>query len=238
MKPKKFISKHIYKIIPVFALIALALIYFLINRLETKKNTFTTEKNQFYFYISDYKAEYAGKLKIDKTKKKTELSFDDAKVNFDSTPIYYQKKPKTILPKVMLVVYPSDNGKVFRSDYFGIIEDKNGFLVFNDYDVKKDLKNCFLYDTNDLYFFIDETIITFDDKEIILSPMSYATVIYNDRLEVYDYAADKFTTYDMTDTIVYAQGNDYKINLSMDSYEYSDQDHLLIKNIDILKRLK
>ena len=66
---------------------------------------------------------------------------------------------------------------------------------------------------------------------------SFATYNFNKELYVYDYDDIAAEYYENIDTVV-ADAEQYKINLTTDTFEVGDKSHLLIKNVGVLDSLK
>ena len=81
----------------------------------------------------------------------------------------------------MIAVFPLDNVKQQRVPFYTKIDSQSSIYKELKYQDKVyDLDHAFLYDGNDLYFFIEETTLTYGDKSIKLNPMSF--VIYNNQV--------------------------------------------------------
>lgn len=201
-------------------------------------NTNVIEQHTFYQYFGGKKVEYNGKLKITSKKDITELIFDDIQIQLDSTPIYYKDlENRVLLPQNMAIVYPSQNGKMSKINRFSNIEKsqesvyilsgKNKFLV----------GNAFLFDGNDMYFFLRDTKIIIGDNEIQVSPLSYVIVTYNSPVEIYNKQEDKYSIIESNNNVL-AKTEDYTINLSVDTIKYGSKEQILLKRINSLELIK
>ena len=74
------------------------------------------------------KQKYDYNLKVSKNRKDVIVSIEpqDIKVNYDSTPIYYQNKDIIILPKDMSVVMPTLSCAEYLSKGYSYITYENG----------------------------------------------------------------------------------------------------------------
>ena len=96
-----------------------------------------------------------------------------------------------------------------------------------------------MYDGKDLYYFIDKTTVTFDDKKLVLNPMSYILVdVLNDALYVYDYDKDEILYFTNLSSNVIISTDNYKINATLDILYYGDGSRLLIRDVDQLSNIK
>ena len=106
--------------------------------------------------------------------------------------------------------------------------------------VQAKFEDSFLYDGNDLYFFITEGTVTFSNQSIKIPPMSYVSYTYgNGELYIYNYDEDKVYYYPaMIDGDVIYKNDIFELNISSDSVKSGTKNKLLRKNIDDLNRLK
>lgn len=216
----------------VILVLVVSLVVFFKNRITE----YVLEEHDFYQYLSGTKYEYSGNLKLNNTNNIAELSFDDVKVTLDSTPLYYKDEMKIIFPKTMSIVFPLSNVSQYKINYFSSISKEDESLYLIDGDRKEVLNNCFLYDGNDLYFFTEETTIVIGDQEIVVSPLSYVILTYNDNIQIYNYLEDQMQTIIVGENQVFAKTNNYSINLSIDAAIYNNNSRLLIKNTSYLQR--
>ena len=166
------------------------------------------ENDEVYIYFGEEKFEFKSKATLDHDKGITSLLLDEKKVELQSEPIYYKKRVEALFPQKMSVVFPITNGMQKKVNYYTSIE-KNGedfYLKNKDLDYK--ISSSFLYDGNDLYFYI------------------------------YDYSQDNMMFFEQVNEDVYAISNNYKINISIDSLILNNKTKLLMKNLDYLKNLK
>ncbi len=218
------------------ASITLVLVVSLVVYFKNRINEYVLEKHDFYQYLSGTKYEYSGNLKLSNSNDITELLFDDVTVTLDSTPLYYKDEEKIILPKTMSIIFPLSNILQYKVNYFSSISKEEDSYYLIDGDRKETLSNCFLYDGNDLYFFIDETKIVIGDQEIVVSPLSYVILTYNDNIQIYNYSTDQMQTILIGENQAFAISGNYNINLSIDAVVYNNNSRLLIKNTSYLQR--
>lgn len=218
------------------ASVILVLVVSLVVFFKNKLTEYILEEHDFYQYLSGIKYEYSGNIKLSNNNNITELLFNDVIVTLDSTPLYYKDEEKVILPKTMSIIFPLSNVTQYKVNYFSSIlkEDESLYLVEGDR--KEVLSNCFLYDGNDLYFFLEETKITIGEQEIIISPLSYVILTYNDNIQIYDYLNDQIQTISIGENQIFASASNYNINLSIDAVIYNNNSRLLIKNTSYLQR--
>ncbi|MDD4187740.1 MAG: hypothetical protein PHX04_03150 [Bacilli bacterium] len=213
-------------------IVVLVALFFRKNLTEEK-----FENHKFYQYLSGIKFEYSGNLKVKNDNSITELLFEDTKVVLDTTPLYYQDEKKVLFPKTMSLIYPKSNVEQYKIVYFSKLLNEDDTIYIQNHKQNKPLYNCFLYDGEDLYFFIENTKIQIGSAEIELSPMSYIILSYNDNIQIYDYEKEEFTKIDTYNEEVTATSSGYKINLSIDAVIYNNESRLLIKNLEYLQNL-
>lgn len=235
MKNKlKFIQKNIIWL--VLLLIIIVSVSFL--KFTKKVDELTLKNENLYQYLTGIKIEYKGKITLNKNNNKiTEISFQNANVELDSTPIYYKKSPKVIFPENMSVVKMID-GTQERASYYSTLYQDTDYCVLESGKKKQTLNNAILYDGKDLYFFVDKVKVKFQNNEIDLEPMSYIIADnFNKQVEVYDYNKDDYQIYKDNDSEVMIEHKDYKVNATFDLYYNNNKSRLLIKDLTKLKKL-
>ena len=204
-------------------------------------NSTTVESHDFYQWYSGQKVEYKGQLTFTRKEGLTELKATDRKVTLDSTPVYYaDENGKVIFPEDMAVVYPNNNGMMYRINHFADITEENGEIYLETNLATKTnktkLEKAFLYDGQDLYFFLERTNITVNGTTYEVSPLSYAIVRYKQSVEIYNYEKDEYQVIDTTETQDAKVVTDtYTINMSVDSLQTAEKDQLLIKGLSYLQ---
>ena len=226
-------------------IIFIFIIYKIFNIIVENNKKIDLSGDTYYQYFYGICKEYSGKIEvITKDDQKQLILENDNIVYLDSTPIYYKETlGKVLLPNRMEVVYP-DKGTIYKlNEFTNIIQDSN-VMYAKKYkkDNTKGINNTFLYDGDDLYFFLEETTITIGKSKYKLSPLSYAIVNYRQNVELYDYNKDEYIIIDESelptdDVIAVNKNKDYTINMSVDSFSTGSTDQLLIKNIDYLNEL-
>lgn len=235
MKNKlKFIQKNIIWL--VLLLIIIVSVSFL--KFTKKVDELTLKNENLYQYLTGIKIEYKGKITLNKNNNKiTEINFQNANVELDSTPIYYKKSPKVIFPENMSVVKMID-GTQERASYYSTLYQDTDYCVLESGKKKQTLNNAILYDGKDLYFFVDKVKVKFQNNEIDLEPMSYIIADnFNKQVEVYDYNKDDYQIYKDNDSEVMIEHKDYKVNATFDLYYNNNKSRLLIKDLTKLKKL-
>ncbi len=221
-------------------LIMLLLVVISLFLAKKNLNEYKIKNENIYMYFGEKKFEFNSDVILDKNNNITSLKTDDKKLNLYSEPVYIKNKKKIIFPKSMNVVFPKSSFKQYKINYYTVLtkDDEDYKLTNKNLDYR--ISNSFLYDGNDLYFFITKGTVTFSNQSIDISPMSYVNYSYgNGELYIYNYDEDKVYYYPaMIDGDVIFKNDDFELNISSDSVKSGTKNKLLRKNIDDLGRLK
>lgn len=233
----KFVKENYKLLIPMLLMLVLFIVFFVYYKLSTRE-ILTDNKAKFYQYFYGEKYDYEGIVTTNRKNVVVDVKPVDIEIEFDSTPIYYKGIDSVIFPKDMSVVMPTLNCAEYLSKGYSVITyDKEVYkLVTEKYDKK--LNHYFLYDSKDLYFFIEEVLLKYDDKEIKLSPFSY--VVYKDNSDVliyYDKVNDKYETISDVFGNVTVSNDYYTINVNRDYIDYYGSEVLLTTDISKLNTI-
>ena len=234
-------KKRKNSIITLSIIAALIVIIVVVITIIGSLNSTTVESHEFYQWYSGQKVEYKGELTFTRKEGITELKATDRKVTLDSTPVYYaDETSKVIFPEDMAVVYPNNNGMMYRINHFADVVEENGeiYLETNLATTtnRTKLEKAFLYDGQDLYFFLERTNITVNGTTYEVSPLSYAIVRYKQSVEIYNYEKDEYQVIDTTETQDAKVVTDtYTINMGVDSLQTAEKEQLLIKGLSYLQ---
>lgn len=226
-------------------LIFIFIIYKIFNIVVFENERINISEESYYQYFYGIYKEYSGDIEVINNDNSKQLVLENDEVIYlDSTPIYYKDTlGKVWLPNSMTVVYP-ETGKLYKTESFtNITQDSNVmYAKKHNKENTKSLNNVFLFDGEDLYFFLEKTIIKVGKKKYEISPLSYVIVNYRQNVEIYNYEKDQYIIIDETeipskDIIATDKEKKYEINLSVDTYNTGSSDYLLLKNIDYLNKL-
>lgn len=237
-------KKRKSKIITTSIIAALIVIIVIVIIIIGSLNSTTTEDHNFYQWFSGQKVEYKGQLTFTRKEGLTELKATDRKVTLDSTPVYYaDEDDKVIFPEDMAIVYPNNNGMMYRINNFADITEESGQIYLETNSATKTnktkLEKAFLYDGQDLYFFLERTSITVNGTTYEVSPLSYAIVRYKQSVEIYNYEKDEYQVIDTTEAQDAKVVTDtYTINMSVDSLQTAEKEQLLIKGLSYLQEFE
>lgn len=198
---------------------------------------------EYYQYFYGIMEEYSGNIEVVQDDEKIQLILkdnDNKVIYLDSTPIYYKNiLGKVLFAKEMELVMP-DKGIYKLSKFTNIIQENRNMYTkkFNKKETTA-LDNAFLFDGNDLYFFLEETVITVGETEFTVSPLSYVIVNYRQNVEIYDYEKDEYTIIQdenslTADVLAENIARNYTINMSIDSLTTKQNNQLLITSINNL----
>ena len=228
-------KENIFKILMVLVLIALIVV---VSVYIIKLDTEEIENHSFYQYFGGRKIEYEGALNITQKEGITQLQLQNANIQLDSTPVYYEDIENQVLfPEDMALVIPNQNGQMYKINRFTNVYQKDDIIYAEYRDDQNELTNSFIYDGNDLYFFIQSTVLTVDGTNYEIPPLSYVIVSYQNSVEIYNKQQDTYEIIPSTSTNVTASTDQYSINLSLDSMKYGEKEQLLLKRVDTLKSI-
>ena len=231
--------KDNYRIIIPLSLILVVFIAFMVYYKVTILDNYIEYKSaSVYQYFSDKKYEYKASIGVNRKDEVVDFKTDDYDINYDSTPIYYKNKDKVIFASNMSVVMPTLNCVEYLAvKYSQLTKTKNNYtLKTNRYEGK--LGHYFIYDGNDLYFFIDKVVLTIGDDKIELSPLSYVIADSNKGyISYYDKDSDTLKTVEVNDNKSFIEGEFYKVYVSVDQIDYYGTDVILTAKIDELNTI-
>ena len=236
-KNERLIKIALIIVVIIFAFI----VYKIFDILILSNERYDLSGGTYYQYFYGIMEEYSGKMEVVQKDDDTQLVLENGKVVYlDSTPMYYKDVlGKMLFAKQMELVVP-DVGNYKLSKFTNIYEENNTIQVkkFNS-SKSKTLNNGFIFDGNDLYFFLDDTTIKVGDTEYELSPLSYIIVNYRTNVEIYNYDKDEYTIIQdenslKNDVIAENKVKGYTVNLSLDSMKTDKSNQLLITSIDNL----
>jgi hypothetical protein len=192
-----------------------------------------------YLYDTGYRFDYPGPSQIHKTEKGMVLESNGGEILLEMGPLYYKDQERMLLPMVMVACLPSDN-RFGKLDYFTeVYQDNNGIFAKRGYH-HIPLGKGFLHNGKDLYVFLENTTVNWQEKSVSLEPFSYAIVIYNQRLEIYSAKGGECVLEDtgVCKVIAVAESG-YKIDLGTDiMYRPDGHEQMLFAQPSTLKELK
>lgn len=106
-----------------------------------------------------------------------------------SVPLYYADKPRIFLPVDSTITLPSER-KTAKIAKFTEFEDEQGLVAAVIGNDEIQLNEGFLYDGKSTYVFLDDMTVSWNGKALKMPPLSYAIVVYNQRIELYPYGGE------------------------------------------------
>lgn len=239
-KIKAFVKKHLVVLLTSLGVFLILLaVVFLVFFMQKNVAQYTIEKAKTYLYFDQAKFEYDTTLTLDRSSGITKLKFDKEEVDLTSQPLYWTGLKKALFPTEMAVVFPLLNGMQKKVSSFSIVDASDSDMAIKNQGMDYPLEHGFLYDGNDLYFFLEEVTLSIGpDYQIVLPAFSYAIYNFNKELYFYHYDEDRmYYLADVSETVT-ASTDSYTVNLSIDSLDYKEKSRLLMKNFSYLSKLK
>jgi len=191
---KKVINycKRKYKtLIPIMVVFALLVAIFFLYK-EYKYDNYRNKKEvAVYQCTGGIKNEYTAVITYNLKNAIVNIAAKDSKIEYDSTPIYYQEEDKIIFPKEMNITFPLRGGSQYKLYGYSIYE-KNTTenIITTGYNTDK-YEYFFLYDGKGLYFFPDEVTLNINGKAYkTMSKMSYVNIVGGYTMTYYDKETD------------------------------------------------
>lgn len=224
-------KKLSFSILILFAMILVLVCTFVLLFYVNEYRKYKTVESNFYYYYSTNKIDFTAKVTINS--KENILLIEKEGLDLSTYPIYYKDEERLVLSKNIEVVYPFKSKSLYKLGYFSEVYIKDNYIFVNSEYGKGRLYDCFLYDGDDIYVFVEPTVIMIGDTKYNLSELSYV-LVNNIGIEIYNKIDDTFTYIDNVNSsnFVYAYTEEYMINLTNDTYEYKGTYYSLIKNVD------
>ena len=231
---KKWIIKHAPVIcISLAAFIILVVVLLFVFQAREELQQFTMESKELYTFAADHKLEYTGKLTLNHENNVTKMTYNGEEITFLSEPIYYKDQKKLVFPNKMSVVFPISNRNQYKINRFTVIDNEGVQPYAQNVDLNYGLTNAFIYDGYDVYVFVEAGTITYGDKTVEVSPMSFARCEYKGALSIYNFEKDEMIYEEMINDNVTATFENYSIDLSSDLLIVSEEPSLLTRSIDV-----
>lgn len=204
-----------YKLlIPIMVVFVLGIsLIFLYN--EYKFDNYRNKKEVKVFQsFSSVKTDYTAIVTYNLNDAIVDVKPMDAKIEYDSTPIYYSEEDKVIFPSEMSIVFPLRDGGQFKlykySTYY--MEDDLHYIK-NNIDIGN-YSVFFLYNGKNTFFFPYEVDLKVGNKVVEnLSKMSFVT-ISDSAITYYDYKDDKGKIIEIDNKEVTVTSENINVNLS------------------------
>lgn len=229
LKKKKISSSVLAIIILILLLVCSFVLLFEINDYRN----IADETENFYYYFASTRVDFEADITINS--KDRVLNVSNESITLTSSPLYYSDSDdQMLLPKNMEIVFPYKVNPMYKLGSFSKIFYRGNYLYINAEIGIGRLYDCFLYDGQDLYVFLENTTIFVGGERYDLNPMSFVEVTQNS-VEIYNKKTDTHTYLQIDNQKVNAYTDEYSINLSEDTFTYQTSYYLLIKNPDALQ---
>lgn len=130
-----------------------------------------------------------------------------------SAPLYYGDRDRIVLPQITTLTMP-EKKLVARIDQFAEIESRQGAVYALIGSKEYRIEEGFLYDGKQTYIFLDKVTLSWDGNVVEMEPLSYAIVIYNQRIELYPYNGTSVVEQTGTCDVVASAQKGYTLDLS------------------------
>ena len=242
-KDFKKIEKKFNKIAPLFLfsviILIVAVVVILSSRYARKEiEEYKIRNKTVYTYVAGVRLEYDGKMTLNHSDNVTMMELDNGYVKMGREPLYIEGEKTAIFPVTMSVVFPTLKMAQYKISYFTLVEFNDVQYVLSNIDLNYPIYNAFIYDGNNIYFFVEEAKITFGENTVVIPPMSFVKCEFKGDLEIFDYDKQESVVYPDVFDDVYASTSSFTLNLSVDSVKFSNSSALLIKDVDKLGKLK
>lgn len=225
-KNKRLNSSILAIIILILLLICSFVLFFEINGYRSIQESTI----DVYYYFANVRIDFNGKILYNSKERILNLEGDN--IILTSTPVYYNNQDTMILPSNMEIVQPYKNSPMHSLGTFAKIYYRGNYLYANIENGIGRLYDCFLYDGNDLYVFLEDTTVIIGDEKYELNPMSFIEVSGNN-VEIYNKKTDYHVNF-TTDSKVMAYTDEYSIDLVVDAVNYNSNYYLLMKKPESL----
>lgn len=222
-------------------IIFLVIIYKIFDALVLTNEKIDISGENYYQYFYGVRTDYSGKIELIQDNDDVQFKLENGEIiHLDNTPIYYKDSlGKVLFAKEMELVIP-DIGNYKLRDFTNVIqENKTTYLKKINRKNKKVVNNGFIFDGNDLYFFLEKTTVKIGDMKYELSPLSYVIVNYRESVEIFDYEKEEYIIINdekqlQSDVLAINNFRNYTVNLSVDSIVTEKSQQLLFGNINRL----
>ncbi len=229
-RPVKAITMIELGVAGILLVLLVLLVYWYVDGLSAYKPGVGT-----YQIIGQTVLEYAPNATFRSSDGNQTVTSGSDKMPMLDTPILYRGDTKLTLSRNMLLMVPSEGTKVTRINQFTTLT-KGESLITYTLDNKSAVSyGGFLYDGEDTYIFLDDSVLTIGPLDIELPALSYARVQYNNTVEYHNSETDESDIYPLHDVEVTLKTKDYELNLGKDVIYTNMGEALLYSAVDNVK---
>ncbi|MBQ7925282.1 MAG: hypothetical protein IJ335_03210 [Lachnospiraceae bacterium] len=154
-------------------------------------------------------------------------------------PILYKNENKMTLTENMLLMQPSERTGAQRVNCFTTISERGGLCTLTLENRFTEIYGGFLFNGEDTYVFLEEVTLEFANNQIVLAPLSYAIVGYQQYVEFYNTADGEYhlVALDQVDvTATFKRG--YSLDMGKDTIHTKEGEALLYSAVDKVEAIK
>ena len=202
-------------------------------------NQFKVESVSLYTWFNKEMLSYDdATLTFDRSGTVTKLTVGNESYEAENMPYFYKDKREVLFPYDMNIVQPKLDigGRQSRLPSLAIIDGTYAYPIVEFADFNETIGDAFLYDGNDLYFFINPVTLYKNGEAIELPEFSFVTYNFNKELYVYRYGSDA-EYYEGVEELK-AEAQDYRVDLVAGVLTSGDKSQLLVKRIGDLETIK
>lgn len=240
---KKNIKKWIKKNAPIIcvsiaAFVLLVFVLLLMLQAEEELEQYEIKNEKLYTYSLNHRLDFYTEVTLDNKNNVTKMIYNGEEITLYTEPIYYVDKEVAIFPNRMTVVFPLNLRKQYKLNRYTRVNGESVQVILQNENLEYGLNNSFVYDGDDVYFFVEDGVIKFGDKSVEVSKFSFVRCEYRGSLSIYNYETDTMTYEEKVTDNVIATFDTYSVNLSVDSITVNNEPSLIDKNIEIMEVLK
>jgi hypothetical protein len=155
----------------------------------------------------------------------------------DSIPVFLEGGRTVLLPDSMAVCVPEE-GVYGRISYFSTLTEREGGYILRSGEERGEVSGGFMFDGQNRYIFMERAELVWgegEDERITLEPLSYVTVIYNLRVEIYPRDSESGILLNTGTARVMAYMGGYSVDLSKDIMYMDGRERLLFTDPNLLE---
>ena len=236
-KEKKSLKKILAKNAPIIciscaAFLVLVGVLLVVFQAEEEITQYTIKNERLYTFVLNHRLDMTSQVTLDHDENVTKMIYNGEEITLMSEPIYYVGKQEAVFPDAMSVVFPRDNRRQKKINRYTKVEGGSVQAMLTNTNLKYALTDAFIFDGDNVYFFVDDGTIKYGDKTVPISKFSMVVCEYRGSLAIYDYKTQKMTYEEKFEGNVIADLNTYSINLSEDKVILKGESYLLDKNVE------
>ncbi len=134
------------------------------------------------------------------------------KLALSSAPLYYADRTKIFIPVDCTINIPSQR-KAARISKFTEFENRQGAVFALAGNAEYGVNEGFLYDGKSTYVFLDDMTVSYNGSAVDMPALSYAIVVYNQRVELYPYGGEPIVAQTGQTSVTASADKGYTIDL-------------------------